>query len=300
MTDTVFIQTNDQQLVGALVSAYSLKRNSRGAERFEVRVMRREEHPFFAAREGHEFQRGDGRRVWRNADLQSFTPLRFMPPELMGYAGRAVVIDPDVFAVGDVEELLRRDMGGKALMACARPGHNGRPDYVASSVMLLDCGKLAHWRCEQQFNEMFAFKRDYVQWMYLGYEAPESVGILEPQWNHFDTLDESTRLLHNTKRRTQPWKTGLPVDYTVRERWWGFLPKGWAVGALNTVLGGASPTGRYRRHPDPNQERFFFSLLRECVEKGFIGEGLLREAMAKRHIRRDALEMIDRAPALAA
>ena len=29
--------------------------------------------------------------TWRNDDLQSFTPLRFMPPQLMGYRGRAVV-----------------------------------------------------------------------------------------------------------------------------------------------------------------------------------------------------------------
>ena len=61
------------------------------------------------------------KRNWRNDDLQSFTPLRFMPPELMGYQGRAVVVDPDVFAVGDVFELLtprharaRRSCAGRA------------------------------------------------------------------------------------------------------------------------------------------------------------------------------------------
>ena len=36
-----------------------------------------------------------------------------MPPELMGYQGRAVVIDPDIFAIGDIWELLTRDMQGK-------------------------------------------------------------------------------------------------------------------------------------------------------------------------------------------
>ena len=33
--------------------------------------------------------------------------------------------------MGDVNELLRRDMGGKAVLARPRPGHNGRPDYMA-------------------------------------------------------------------------------------------------------------------------------------------------------------------------
>ena len=58
--------------------------------------------------------------------------------------------------------------------------------------------------------------------------------------------------------------------------------------------------GRYQRHPDPAQERLFFGLLRECVEKGVIAETLLREAMAKNHIRHDTLDLIDRTPALAA
>ena len=51
--------------------------------------------------------------MWRYDDLQSFTPLRFIPPELMGYQNRAVIIDTDIFAVGDVWELLSRDMAGR-------------------------------------------------------------------------------------------------------------------------------------------------------------------------------------------
>lgn len=142
MKPAVFIQTNHKQLVGALVSAYSLRRNSRSADEFEVRIIHHKDYPFFRAREGQKFLRDGGSRVWKNDDLQSFTLLRFMPPKLMGYQGRAVVIDPDVFAVGDVAELLSLDMGSKALMCVARPGHNGEPDYLASSVMLMNCAQL--------------------------------------------------------------------------------------------------------------------------------------------------------------
>ena len=299
MTATVFIHTNHRQLVGALVSAYSVTRNSRHADRFAVEVIQVKDHPFLAAREGQEFLRGGGKRVWLNDDLQSFTPLRFMPPEIMGYDGRAVVIDPDVFAVGDVFELLSQDMDGKAVKCVARSGHNDRQDYLATSVMLLDCARLTHWRCEEQFNEMFSFERDYLEWIYLALEPRDTIGLLEPEWNHFDTLNERTKLLHNTKRKTQPWKTGLPVDYTVRDKRWGFLPKRWIKQAQNR-LRGEHPDGRYRPHPDPKQEAYFFGLLRECVDKGVISETLLREEMAKNHIRHDALELLDRAPSLAA
>ena len=48
-----------------------------------------------------------------------------MPPELMGYEGRALVIDPDILAVADVWELLSRDMQGAAIMCRQRNGPKG-------------------------------------------------------------------------------------------------------------------------------------------------------------------------------
>jgi hypothetical protein len=143
----VFIHTNHKQIVGALVAEHALRRNSRHNDQFEVRIIEHKDYPFFRAREGQLYLRDGVKRPWLNEDLQSFTPLRFMPPELMGYQGRAVVIDPDIFAVGDAWELLTRDMQGKAILCRRRAGPKGRIDgCLASSVMLLDCAKLTHWK----------------------------------------------------------------------------------------------------------------------------------------------------------
>jgi hypothetical protein len=297
---TVFVHTNHKQYLGALVSAYSLRRNSRHGEKFDIRILHHQEYPFFQKREGQLFLRDGGSRVWRNDDLQSFTPLRFMVPELMSYQGRAVVIDPDVFAVGDVYELLTLDMQEKALRCVARPGHNEQPEYLASSVMLLDCEQLTNWHCETQFNELFAFTRDYTTWMYLGREPRERIGFLDPVWNHFDTLNEHTKLLHNTKRQTQPWKTGLPQDYTVREKGWRSHAKHVVKLVKGVLLGKDKVQGRYKPHPDPQQEAFFFGLLRECLEQGVVTEALLREEMRKNHLRHDALTLVRQVPPLAA
>ena len=49
MKNTVFIHTNAKQMVGAIASAYSLKRNSRNPEAFDVRITSREDFPFFKA-----------------------------------------------------------------------------------------------------------------------------------------------------------------------------------------------------------------------------------------------------------
>ncbi len=296
MKPCVFIQTNHRQMIGALVSEYSLRRNSAHNDKFDVRIMHHKDYPFFQAKEGKVYLRDGLKRRWRNDDLQSFTPLRFLPPELMGYSGRAVVIDPDVFAVGDIYDLLVRDMEGKAVVCRSRGGSKG----LASSVMLLDCAKLTHWRCEAQFNEMFAFERDYMDWICLKLEPREAIGLFENRWNDFDTLTADTKLLHNTKRWTQPWKTGLPVDFVPAEKTQRFQPLGWARRVRRKLFGPYALLGRYRRHRDPNQERFFFGLLRECLEQGVVSEALLREEMERNHLRHDALQVLERTPSLAA
>lgn len=289
----VFIQTNVKQKIGALVSAYSLKRNSANPDAFDVRIMHHADYPFFAVKEGERFLREGVKRIWRNDDLQSFTPLRFMPPQLMGYRGRAAVIDPDIFAVGDINELLNRDMEGKAIH-CRQRGMKTVGMAYASSGMLLDCAKLTHWRVEEQFNEMFEFKRDYMLWISLLLEPEGTIGLFEPEWNDFDRLTSRTKMVHNTRRRTQPWKTGLPVDYLPAERIPYFPLYAWVMAARRWAFGDYGLLGRYMPHPDPNQERLFFGLLRECLDQGLITEELVKDEMARKHLRPDALEVVRR------
>jgi hypothetical protein len=276
----VFIQANDRQMLGAKIAAYSYKRNSRDPDSFDVRIMDTRDYPRLM-QHGQSILRGGHIREWDPDDLQSFTPLRFATPSLMGFEGRAVVTDPDCFGVGDVAELLNRDMMDKAIWAVARPGHNNDPDYVATSVMLLDCAKLKHWDFEPLLDNLFGKTFDYIPWMELKFEDRGTIGFLEPEWNSFDKLTPSTKILHTTKRRTQPWKTGLPVDYTLREQGpWDVLRRMWRR--------------RYEQHPDQNQEAFIYSLMAEMVDEGIVGKDELVREMAANHIRHDSLELIDR------
>ena len=299
MEHCVFIHTNHKQMVGALVSSYSMKRNSRHPDRFDVKIIDTADYPWLHEREGQEFMRDGVTRVWHNDDLQSFTPLRFLPPELMGYQGRAVVTDPDIFAVGDIWELLSRDMQGKAVLCRPRGGAKALIQCMATSVMLMDCAKLSHWNTRAAFEELFAGKRDYMDWICLKLEPRESLGFFEKEWNDFDRLTPETKMLHNTKRKTQPWKTGLPVDFTPVERYRLFPPFGWLMRARRVLFGPYAFLGNYRPHPDPNQEAFFFGLLKECVEQGIVSEQMIRDEMAKNHVRHDAFEVLDRTPGLA-
>jgi hypothetical protein len=276
---TVFIQANDRQYLGAKISAHSYKRNARDPDSFDVRILHTRDFPRLLDGDQTYLRAGEV-KCWDPDDLQSFTPLRFYPPEAMGYEGVAVVTDPDVFAVGDIGELLARDMQGKAILGVERPGDKSRPFYVASSVMLLDCAKLKHWDLDKNLDGLFGHKFDYFDWMHLGREDPDSIGRLEPEWNDFDRLTPNTKLLHTTKRRTQPWKTGLPVDYSIKAR------------SAGQALGRLWPW--YRRHPDRNQEALVFSLLAELVDLGEVTRDELQREMEANHIRHDAPQMIDR------
>ena len=149
MKPTVFIQANARQMLGAKISALSYKKASARPDSFNVRIIDAAEYPRLMAT-GQSILRAGHVRAWDPDDLQSFTPLRFAPPKMMGWKGKAVVTDPDCFGVGDIADLFDRDMGGKAVMAVPRPGHNKRNDYVATSVMLLDTAKLKHWDIDQR------------------------------------------------------------------------------------------------------------------------------------------------------
>jgi hypothetical protein len=214
-----------------------------------------------------------------------------MPPELMGYEGRAVVVDPDVFAIGDVWELLSRDMQGKSVMCRTR----GTPPHFASSVMLLDCAKLRHWKLADDFDALFAGKREYKTWMNLGYEPKDTIGVIEPEWNDFDKLTPKTKMIHNTRRKTQPWKSGLPVDFIPAEH--NLLNPVMLINRLRRKLFGTyALLGAYKEHPDERQTQLFFAYLREALENGLVSEAMVKEHMAANHVRHDAFDVIKRTP----
>ncbi len=299
MKPTVFIHTNHKQMLGALVSRYSLKKNARDKDAFDVKFIQVRDFTCMAEHEGKRYRRDGEMRPWVNEDLQSFTPLRFAPPQLMNYQGRAVVMDPDIFALADITELLERDMGGKAILCRPKSGRKGRKGAWASSVMLLDCAQLTHWQFEKNFDEMFEpdVRRDYMDWVSLKLEDPASIGVLENEWNDFDNLTADTKLLHNTKRKTQPWKTGLKIDYRPADTFQLFPPRHWLRRARRALFGDYKFAGTYAQHPDPAQETFFFGLVRECLDAGEISEDQLREEIRDGHLREDAFALVEAARA---
>ncbi len=294
MDHCVFIHTNPKQMLGAKVAAYALKRNSNHADRFAVKIISTQDYDWVKSHDGKDYLRDGVWRTWLYDDLQSFTPLRFLPPQLMGYEGRSVVIDPDIFAVDDIWQLLNRDMQGKAILCRMRSRSilSSKHRCKATSVMLLDNSRLRHWNAEDSFKSMFKGELDYHDWICLLKEDEDSIGHFENEWNDFDRLSSTTKMLHNTKRATQPWKTGLPVDWRLAERSRYFPPLRWMLILKRKLFGEYAFLGHYRKHPDTNQEQLFFGLLKECMERNIITAEELEAEMAANHIRHDAPKLL--------
>jgi hypothetical protein len=271
-----FIQSNTKQILGAKIAKHALEtKGGLKARGIPVSIIEVEKVTAFKAFVGKPYRYGKPYSF--EDDLQSFTLTRFMPPELMGYVGRALVIDPDIFALSDVTELFDMDMNGAAIAAC-------RKNPWDTSVMVLDCAQLAHWKISEMLEDIASGKRKYEEIAQLRSE-PTRVMELPRIWNNFDTLTPETKMLHTTMRLTQPWKTGLPIDFTFNPppKLFGVIPRFWV----------RHPT-RYQPHPNKEIESLFFMLVKKALADGAISEREIRSSINAGDIRKDALLLIEK------
>lgn len=254
-------------------------------DRADVKILNADLLPAFQAFAGTTYLRNGIPTIDDPKDLQSFTLSRFAPPELMGYQGRAVVIDPDIFAVRDPWDLLTMDLQGKAIALCKKK------DAWDSSMMVMDCAKLRHWSMDRFLGGLKNHSLDYRPIMTVSMEPPETILEVPRRFNSLDVLNEETILLHTTKRLTQPWRTGLPIDFKLlpMKKILGIIPRE----PILKLLGRLETT--YQPHPDKNIEQFFFKQLAGAYDAGYITKADIDAAVASKDIRPDVWEKIAQA-----
>lgn len=298
----VFVQANARMVLPARVAAYSFARWSRDGDVIAPELMLVEECRELVACEGRIYRENGRPLRFHCDDLCSFMPTRMAGAQRAGYRGRALVIDPDVFALRDPLPLLKCDMQGRAILAKRAPPYRLGP--YDSSIMLIDAGRLRHWDFATLVERMFAGDLDYGAWERLALEDPDSVGDLDDAWNSMDSLDEHTRFLHTTNYRTWPWKTGLGVEFW-EDRLWvrellspsdrlRLLYRGARrrANALGAALGLVRPVGVYPAHPDPRQPQQFFRLLGEAIAAGAITAHDVEREITLGHVRKDLLDRV--------
>ncbi len=276
----VFIHTNNKQLLGAKLAQYAILKNTNNKS-IEIEILNVDDRKDFKEFVGKSYKRSGTDYIHKDDDLQSFTLSRFLPPELMNYEGRSVVIDPDIFALSDISQLFEIDMSGQAVAACKKK------TSWDSSVMLMENRLLKHWSMTQIINDLTSFRLDYNDIMTLRFE--DSVHELNRSWNDLDNLTNNTLMLHTTNRLTQPWKTGLKIDFTriPMRKIFGFIPRE----PIHWVLG--KRPSRYQPHPDKKIEGFFMNLLNDALQNEIIDKSYLQSEIDKKNLREDIFKFIN-------
>lgn len=271
-------------MLGAKVSKFSiLSREPQYKDLIEI--IQFEENEYLNSFHGKYLREGEFIE-FDQSDLQSFTLLRFLPPELMDYKGKALVIDPDVFLVRpNLDKLFEMDMNGSSI-ACKKGGKNIL-DW-ATSVMLLDCSKLNHWKLDQFIANMKKGDLDYRDLMSLNKEG-NNIKELDESWNDYDRINSKTTFLHTTQRVTQPWKKGLEIDTYLKpvKPILGFIPRRKVHRILKKPL-----SDMYVGHPDKEVNKFFFSELSAAITQGFISADEIRSEIKKENIRKDIFSLL--------
>ncbi len=277
---TIFIHTNNKQLLGAKLSDYSIRRTLRQPSEYTIQIINVDDLPAFKDFANTSYLRHGHRVTYNPLDLQSFTLTRFLPPELMKYQGQAVVMDPDIFALGDVGALFDLLKPESTVLACPKK------NAWDSSVMAMNCEKLPRWNTHQILTDL-RNGVDYADWMTL--KNVEGVQSLSRLWNNLDTLTPDTKLIHLTNRLTQPWKTGLPIDFQRNPlpKLFGFIPRE----PLYRLMGKMPTT--YQAHPDQNIQRWFCRLVKDALHDRAITQTFVESEISKRHVRPDLLEFVE-------
>lgn len=134
-----------------------------------------------------------------------FSFYRFAIPEFCGFKGRAIYLDADMVTLGDIEELYHLPIEKEPALSKMRD-----KNLAFTSVMLMDCERLKHWKVREWVALINAGLTSYQGCM-SGTPSGMNYGDFSPlpkYWNHFDHYDETTRLIHYTNVPTQPWKRG--------------------------------------------------------------------------------------------
>ena len=271
----IFICTNDNQSIGAQVSKQSIINRSIFKES-DITIIDESDFPELRKFFSLPYKRKGKMIDHENNDMQSFTLLRFLVPQLMNYKGRALVIDPDIFLIRQgLEEL--QDFPMEDYPIYARKGHaNG---VWGSSVMLLNCAQLHHWKLINFIEQMHDGTLDYDDLINLKTEE-KKIAVLENKWNEFDAITKNTILLHTTEKITQPWRAGLELNSLITPLFYIF-PRApiYKLFGKNLTIG--------REHPQQAVTSFFMKELADCLNNGSIVRHEIDQAIEKNFIRKD-------------
>lgn len=193
MSVPIYIGFDAREWEAAFVLAHSLRKHA--SRPLEIRMLHRHMLPCLD---------GDTR-----PGSTAFTYSRFGIPYLRGYRGKALFLDSDMVAYGDICEVLDLPMDGLAIRCTQHQwqptatikmdgqAQQPMPRKLWSSFMLMDCSRLTLWTPKAIREWSGAELHRFVG------IPDEQIGEIDLAWNEVERLTDRTKLFHWTEGG--PW-----------------------------------------------------------------------------------------------
>lgn len=220
MTLSVYIGTENDQLIPQKVLEYSIHKNAK--------------RPVKVQAVKQEMERVGG---------TNFGFVRFLVPKLNNYQGKAIYLDADQLVFTDINEL--GDMLGSnyaiGLVNQPQGTFGAKPvgQHNQTSVMALDCAKLRDWNPDTMFahvvpnrSELKPGQIHYRDFMMLTWFDQSQIQPIDPRWNHFNIVEPDSKLTHFSYVRSQPWKN---PSHPLTEFWGKWLREAIRAGAVGRL-----------------------------------------------------------------
>lgn len=277
----IFIQSNPQQMTAAKVAEYSFK--TKGFKNIEI--LNLYENELLKNNFGKKFKRNGKIISFNPNDLQSFTLLRFYPPE-MCETRYCLIIDPDVFAVKDFHEFSIENKNEKKIF-CTKKNNK-----IRSEVMLIDCRDFNLWNFTEIINNLFSQKIDYSDLINLELFDKKHIGLIDENFNSHDIITNQTILLHTTNRITQPWKIGLDIDFSNHLSLYNLF-KLYVKKILGLNYQKRLLEKKYQKHPDNKVIEFVKKLFEDAIKEKFITDEEITISINKKFISEDFFKSLN-------
>ena len=266
----IYIQSNRFQGIAAKVSSETF--NSFG---HSSKIINVEDFNEITKYFGHKYLR-KGKEVIFKDDLQSFTLLRFLIPELFKSEDPFLIIDPDVFAIKDPVSILKNVKNNQKLYCTFI-------NKIPRTEVMFFNSKNQLWDFKKIIKDLFDFKIDYNDLFKLNFLDYKILGKLDNKYNSLDEINEETVLLHTTNRRTQPWKEGLKIDFEVHATKFNIL-----YNTFKNLLGlnhNRDIVGNlYQKHPNGEVIEFIVKAFNTAHKKKIITEEELQNSVKFNYI----------------
>lgn len=211
----VFIGSGEASKLERKVLIYSLRKNT--SRPLDIRVFNGTHNALEVAGRAPSLVPMPLEIKYRN--VTEFSLYRYLIPTMMEGRGRAIHLDSDMIALGDIVELYDAEMGDRHFLAKPEYG----PQAWTTSVMLIDCAR-TRFDLERIFAEIDQGLYSYSDFSRMAPafldHHPYRIGEIDPRWNEFDSCDDETRLIHYTNLLSQPWKHR---DHPYGDLWFDYL-----------------------------------------------------------------------------